>query len=91
MDLQELNRVYDILEATCKAPPGLREMLLGNAEVALRDHPKDTHEFRFQGVLGFGGKVWFSQDRIYVTCYPEDETPERKVMIASANEQLAKL
>jgi hypothetical protein len=48
-------------------------------------------EYRFQGNLGFGGKFWNANNRWYVTCYSEDETPERKEMIRKANEKLAAL
>lgn len=48
-------------------------------------------EYRFQGLLGFGGKFWNDNHRWYVNCYPEDETPERLAMIAKVNEELAKL
>lgn len=36
-----------------------------------------TTEWRFQGLLGFGGKFRRNDGRYYVTCYPEDRTPER--------------
>lgn len=47
----------------------------------------ECREFRFIGRLGFGGKVWANDGRVYVTCYPEDETPARR----TANERLAPL
>lgn len=47
-------------------------------------------EYRFQGHLGFGGKLWLNKGKApYVTCYPEDETAGRKQLIALANEDLA--
>lgn len=52
---------------------------------------EDITEYRFQGNLGFGGKFWNANNRWYVTCYSEDETPERKAMIRKANERLAAL
>jgi hypothetical protein len=51
----------------------------------------DWHEFRFQGVLGFGGKFCDDGHRWRVKCYPEDRTPEREQMIAEANRRLAEL
>jgi hypothetical protein len=57
-------------------------------------HWPDCREYRFCGALGFGGKVWHSEVRwtdpcpVYVTCYPEDMTPERKAMIEKANARL---
>lgn len=49
-------------------------------------------EFRFQGSLGFGGKLYHSSnghDR--VDCYPEDATPERRTAIVRANARLREL
>ena len=51
--------------------------------------PKYSREFRFQGGLGFGGKFWRNNGRFYVTCYREDETPERLAMIKATNDALA--
>lgn len=47
-------------------------------------------EFRFQGKLGFGGKIYVEEPP-RVSCYQEDNTPERADMIANANEQLCLL
>ena len=47
-------------------------------------------EYRFCGDLGFGGKVWAGSPP-YVTCYPEDKTPEREKTLASLNAALAAL
>jgi hypothetical protein len=33
---------------------------------------KGCTEWRFGGVLGFGGKFWNNSGRWYVNCYPED-------------------
>jgi hypothetical protein len=52
------------------------------------------HEWRFGGQLGFGGKFHMVdgfRPRMYVSCYPEDQTPERLVLIATVNAELAKL
>lgn len=48
-------------------------------------------EYRFMGSLGFGGKVWWNSGRVYVTCYQEDETPERLATIDRTNAALAAL
>jgi hypothetical protein len=48
-----------------------------------------AREYRFQGSLGFGGKFWAQDWR--VTCYPEDETPERWAAIQRANMRLQRL
>lgn len=51
----------------------------------------DWVEYRIGGPLGFGGKVWFNADHWYVTCYREDETPERIEAINRTNAALDKL
>ena len=48
-------------------------------------------EFRFGNPLGFGGKVWNNDNRWYVSCYREDETPERRALIEKTNAALAEL
>lgn len=48
-----------------------------------------THQWRFQGALGFGGKFRFPQ--MTIDCYPEDETPDRLQSIDAANKRLADL
>lgn len=45
-------------------------------------------EYRFCGSLGFGGKVW-NNHGFYVSCYGEDNTPEREAAIRRANDRLA--
>jgi len=54
------------------------------------DHP-DWTEWRFQGKLGFGGKLWNHNGKLYVAYYAEDETPERYEMMQKANKRLAEL
>lgn len=46
-------------------------------------------EWRFQGKLGFGGKYWSEINE--VSCYSEDETPERLALIKLINKELKKL
>lgn len=47
-------------------------------------------EYRFQGALGFGGKLWRDHHgRLAVDCYREDETPERLAVIEQTNAVLA--
>jgi hypothetical protein len=48
-------------------------------------------EYRCVSKLGFGGKFWNNMDRWYVSCYKEDETPERKKLIEQINEFLSAL
>lgn len=80
--------VWDILVRTCGAPESMKEDFLLEIQYGL----EELREYRFQGSLGFGGKIWFShQQSFYVTCYKEDETPERLAAIQEANKELAPL
>ena len=49
------------------------------------------HEWRFGGQLGTGGKVCRNSQRVYVTCYPEHETPELRELMDRANARLAEV
>lgn len=76
--------IWRILEEYCGAAPiGFAKdgfLCLGRVK-----------EYRFQGLLGFGGKFWNANDKWYVTCYLEDATPWREDAIADANRALSKL
>jgi hypothetical protein len=49
-------------------------------------------EWRFQGVLGFGGKLYADGwDVPYVGCYREDETPARRAVIDRVNARILAL
>lgn len=75
--------VWAILVEECGASEEMRDEFLHHAQ------RQDRLEFRFQGALGFGGKVYLPEAR--VSCYREDETPARLAMIAAANERLAEV
>jgi hypothetical protein len=86
----EANAIYDILHRECGAVLG--DDRHWNGRVAfVREFTKGrpTMEYRFQGALGFGGK--FYPQNMRVSCYPEDETPERREMVRRANEALRAL
>lgn len=75
------DQIYNLLVTHVGAPEGLRQQFILSWGTMT--------EFRFIGSLGFGGKFWKARDRYYVTCYPEDETPGRQVLIQEANRLLA--
>jgi len=79
------HQVYDILVKECRAYDGPSE------RIQFAHHFPDCIEYRFVGALGFGGKVWSANQKLYVTCYKEDETPERMGMIFRANVKLSLL
>lgn len=52
---------------------------------------KDVPEYRFQGALGFGGKVYFRDGQWGVYYYPEDRNEKRDAIQAQTNAALAAL
>lgn len=83
------NAVYEILERECGAPAHGRWTFVSEFT-----SERPTHEWRFQGALGFGGKFYFNlnDDRpMRVGCYREHETSERLAMMARANDALVTL
>lgn len=85
--------IWDVLEEECGAARAgearqrgiFRRYLLGQLESG------GLAEFRFMGSLGWGGKVYVDRTTCRVGCYSEDETPERRKAIDSANARLAAL
>jgi hypothetical protein len=78
------NKVYDILVEECGADEYWRENFVYSMN-------NDCKEYRFQGDLGFGGKMRNNCNGMYVDCYPNDETPARKAQIAAANKRIKEL
>lgn len=78
MDLKEKQRIWVLLVKLC----GANKSQWSDFE----QHFPDCVEYRFGGSLGFGGKVWISRERVHVSCYPEDETPERLAAMKSFND-----
>lgn len=82
MKTEDVKRqVFDVLVTEAGAPESLRDQFMY--------HWPKCIEFRFQGALGFGGKIWHNDHRVYVSCYREDETPEILAVIDSTNARLA--
>lgn len=79
------SKVYSILVELGGAPEGMRYTFLH----ALSNDTYPSKEWRFQGVLGLGGK--YRNDRNVVDCYPEDETPKRLNLINQMNNELKNL
>ena len=75
------NWIFQLLIEECDA----REDQIG---YCVRAMGEDCTEYRFQGNLGFGGKFYNSGGKWYVTCYLEDLTPERELIIKTVNDFL---
>lgn len=81
--------VYQILIEECGADPSI--WVINNFPELW---PK-CKEYRFIGNQGFGGKIWspgtMDRNHAMVTCYSEDDNPERKAARDRANERLTAL
>lgn len=86
-------RLWEIIVKYCGVNPnwGMKDNFIYMVNAALQN--KAQLEYRFQGALGFGGKLFIRLGRqpLMVTCYLEDENKERKGMIKKANRELSKL
>lgn len=88
---EQANQVYDILVEDGGAIDRYDERLGGSHDRNnfIYNHTKDKYpatEWRFQGVFGFGGKYYASNNR--VGCYPEERTPEKDELIRKMNIKL---
>jgi hypothetical protein len=81
------NQIYSILEEECGASKYGHDRF----EFVVQMCDRDCTEFRFQGFLGFGGKLYRSYDKVYVGYYPEDETSDRKIAADKANKRIETL
>lgn len=79
------NRAYDVLVEECDASERERHRFVHY----LTNTGHGYKEWRFSGSLGFGGKFWLYPDSCRVSCYVEDQTPERLRIISRANDILA--
>lgn len=81
----QADAIYDILVEHCGASNSAfsRDLFVSTQTCST------CVEYRFQGAIGFGGKFWVNDERLYVSCYPEEETPKVLKMIEAANTALA--
>lgn len=83
------DQVWEILARTCGAK-SMKEDFLFHVGAALQ--ADGGLEYRFCGELGFGGKLYLEERYApRVSCYKEDDTPERLKMLDVANKELEKL
>lgn len=81
--------VWLILQEECGASTKFDPTM---AFVYMQDEADPPQEYRFQGALGFGGKLWNEAYKgLSVDCYDGDLTVARRLMIAKANLRLRKL
>jgi len=85
LTVDQANAVFDILVERAGAPEHLR------AEFVHHQTDRHCREFRFQGLLGLGGKFYRDRWLWQVFCYPEDATAERCRVVAVTNAALSGL
>ncbi len=54
-------------------------------------HEHSDLEWRFRGLLGFGGKFYRGWEQFYVAYYPEDHTPARDEIEDRLNYRISEL
>ncbi|HEX5244368.1 MAG TPA: hypothetical protein VFW23_13980 [Tepidisphaeraceae bacterium] len=85
--------IYAVIMAGCDAPERrdpddfIKYMTVLHRASA----PFGVAEWRFEGCLGRGGKLHFEQNEIWISYYPEDQTPERDAAIDRTMRALAVL
>lgn len=86
---EEAGGIYDVLVKYCGAPATGRAYFVERQSTSM-----EIPEFRFGGLLGFGGKFWRGTGgfaRWYVNGYDEDLNDEIRYMQAQANRALLEL
>lgn len=82
MTKERANAVFNVLVKHAGARESLREDFVFHME-------EGCLEFRFGGLLGFGGK--YRPERNTVDCYREDETVKSCLIIEATNKALSQL
>ena len=83
-------RVYDLLmKYGASKNPDSRETFM---YYFTEEIPRSSHEWRFCGMFGFGGKIRLQSHRgLSVDFYSEDETPERLNKLSELKKELEAL
>lgn len=87
MDQITAGKIYDILVEHAGAPEEERKCFVF---AQAQTNGLAPIEWRFCGLLGFGGKFW-NNGGYYITYYREDETQQRKIIKKKVNTLLEKL
>lgn len=87
----QANAVYDLLVQHADAPASPDSWM--RQDFIHHQTAGSTDEYRFQGMLGFGGKFWNCNGRWYVSAYPETVKgrPELQAAIDATNAALSEL
>ena len=83
--IDTFNSIFDVLVKEAGAPEQLRDDFVYH-HARCEDR---CDEFRFVGSLGWGGK--YRSGTNSVSCYSEDETPSRRLVIEKTNAALSEV
>lgn len=84
---EQASAIYDVLVQRCKASESERDSFL----YSHAERQYTPNEWRFCGVLGFGGKFWNTESKWYVSAYSENIDAETRLIIAETNEVLQRM
>jgi len=99
LELENLKRYFDsrtsrkereiwrILKNQCGAHQSLEYSFID----FYRKNYDKCNEFRFGGILGFGGKLYTNKGKAYVGCYSEDCDEGRSMLITEVNNKLGEI
>ncbi len=87
MNSERAIKVFEILIFQC----GFKCDELDALKFLHNTSTRPNDEYRFQGDLGFGGKLYTENGKFRVDCYPEDLTPKRAEIIRLANQKLSEI
>jgi hypothetical protein len=83
LTLPQKEAIYAAICNICGASSKQRE--------AFFHHFPECGEYRFQGKLGFGGKIYADGIRVWVDCYQEDRTAEADAAIEKVNKVIERI
>jgi hypothetical protein len=84
---QDWHNVYNVLVEKGGASERMREAFVSHCVAG------ELTEWRFEGHLGFGGKIWLERHtgRLDINCYVENNNAKTEKIIAEINALLANL
>jgi len=90
MNRDQITEAYNICIDICGAPVLEKNYMNYLIEYFMNDN-SNSMEWRFQGKLGFGGKLYLNYKGFSVDCYQENYNDARRLMIQKANIMLGEI
>lgn len=90
MNAEFFNKIWEILVRHAGQREDNRERL-DFIRCLTQQWDSQNVEWRFCGALGFGGKLYYNNNGLYVNCYTEDLNPKREQILQTTNSALRML